>query len=274
LSRRILTQREQWPFRCGADEAAQGDPTKAAPAAAMPKSPIGTSVPKLPNTSGLPKAPSVPRGPTMPSEKQIPQKSWMDPSLPSVEAAGITDVDYSHLPGGEPLTKGVDTSGGSGGGIGGAGGGGNNGMPSSLGGGAETNSPAPASGDVNSWKQRIRTDITPQLQQRGITDPAAVDKAVNSIYQQGITESGWRDIPQAITDVNSEKGTPAQSYLQYVPSTFEHAMDLAGTPGANIHDPDAQIRGVIPLEESEGKFGPSGFSDNSGSGVGYGHGWG
>lgn len=290
MTRRILTQREQWPFRCAAPE--DSPPAAPKPPALPSNNPVTNSLPGYKPPAPGPHGPTTQLDPGKAADPQAageattpklqapfprPQKPLrpgqtgkptLPVDIPSVEAAGIEDVDYSHLPFGRPEVGNPTTQ---------SGGGGSSNAPTGTGGYGATPSaggPAPASGDEASWKARIQKDVMPQLQQRGITDPAAVQKAVDSIYQQGITESGWRDVPQAISDVNSAKGTPAQSYLQYVPSTFNRAMDLAGTPGANIHDPDAQIRGVIPLEESEGKFGPGGFSDSSGSGVGYGHGWG
>lgn len=226
----ILTQREQWPYRCAADDDDDDSPVE---------SPVSDSDNDSDQSgydlSGLKNTPSI--------NDLAAEIQFRNDKGTGTGGTGGTGTPST------PKTPGMPAT------------------PSA--GGA-----APASGDEAGWKARIQKDITPQLQSMGITDPGHISDAVNHIYNQGITESGWQDIPQAITDVNSEKGTPAQSYLQYVPSTFEHAMDLAGTPGADIHDPDAQIRGVIPLEKSEGKFGPSGFSDSSGSGVGYGHGWG
>lgn len=299
MSRRILTQREQWPFRCAApDEANEGNPVQQ-PKPAAPASPPAPTAPKMP---GLPSIPGMPKAPN-PGQLGGDYNSWqqkqqgqpLDPpghptrgqatpgdlkNLPSLEAAGISDVDYSHLPTGAPMTgfspgTGTGTGGGGQPGAGMPGAGHADGGAGGYGATPSAGGPAPAGGDAASWKARIQKDIAPQLQQRGITDPAAIDRAVNSIYTQGVTESGWRDVTESPStpDSNIAQGHPSESYLQYTQPTFDRAMGLAGTPGANIHDPDAQIRGVIPLEESEGKFGPGGFTDN-GSGVGYGHGWG
>lgn len=167
-----------------------------------------------------------------------------------------------------PFATGPGSSGGSGGSS----------APSAAGGAPapSTSGPAgpPAPGGAER-KQHIRDVVSPQFEKYHITNPQVQQHMIDQIDQQGTTESGWRDIPQAIQDVNSAKGTPAQGYMQYVPSTFNRAMELNGTPGGNIHNMDDQIRGIIPLEQSEGKIDPnSGFTDSSGSGVGFGHGWG
>lgn len=289
MSRRILTQREQWPFRIEAVGLAMPALPKmpsATPMMPTPTKPEGTVLPTgapvdqakattpgsspLPSTGGVPGAIPRPQKPFHPgaSAGDIPA------DLPSVEAAGITNVDYSHLPYGEPqnLPDKTQGGGGAGGAAGGAAAGGAAGSPAgSYGGGA--GGPAPTGGSsADAMKPRIMKDLEPQFQQHHITDPAVQQKWVDSIAQQGITESGWRDIPQAIHDVNTDKGTPAQSYLQYVPSTFDHAMDLAGVPQQqrNLHDLDQNISGVLPLEFSEG------LVDSSGNptGIGKGQGWG
>jgi hypothetical protein len=139
---------------------------------------------------------------------------------------------------------------------------------------------APASGASGGSdpqiKQKIQDVMGPQFQQYKITDPTVQQRMMDQVYQQGLTESGWRDVGQGMCDANGCPGDPgvARGPLQYVPSTLNRAMDLAGTPGGTGDVFADHIRGVLPLQMSEGKVDPSsGFTDESGSGVGFQHGW-
>jgi hypothetical protein len=286
MARHILTQREQWPFRIeavGFNLPALPKMPTPTPILPTPDKPQGTVLP-----AGQTADTNAASNPTKTAPKPVPrpQKPFhpgasaadIPADLPSVEAAGITNVDYSHLPFGEPQnlpdkSQGGGTSGGGAAGGAAAGGAAGSGAatPGSYGGGA--GGPAPSGGSTaEQMKPRIMKDLQPQFQQHHITDPAVQQKWVDAIAQQGITESGWRDVPQAINDVNSQKGTPAQSYLQYVPSTFDRAMDLAGVPKEqrNLHDLDQNISGVLPLEFSEGLVDEHGNP----TGIGHGTGWG
>jgi hypothetical protein len=69
-------------------------------------------------------------------------------------------------------------------------------------------------------------------------------------------ESGGRNIPQSIVDINTAKGTPAQGYFQIIDPTWRRYADAAGVdlreyPSAITapYSVQAQVANVIPLNQ-------------------------
>lgn len=239
MSRRILTQREQWPFRCAADETAEGDPTKPQQPAGQP--PAGSSpVP----TPGQPKIPGMPATPKLPGALGGDYNQWqqgqagspLDPpghptrgpaqpgdlkNLPSLDAAGITNVDYSHLPQGEPMTGFAPGGGAAGGGGGGSPGGG--GAAGGAGGTADGGAGGAAGGGGTPAGGVPSGNLTDALTRAGI-DPAMHGLISGFAATEGNNPSGVPTL--GFTD--GQAGSSLDGHAQALAKQIKDRQSVAG----------------------------------------------
>lgn len=194
------------------------------------------------------------RGPAQPGDLK---------NLPSVESAGISDVDYSHLPQGEPMTGFSPSSGGGGGQPGGFGGAGGSstaptGAPTGHGGPGAPSTYTP-SGGVDQWQPQIEE----ALRRNNLP---VTPEYINKVKTQVKSESSGN--PKAInnTDSNAQAGHPSQGLLQTIPGTFNQ-YHLPGD-SQDITDPQANLDSAIGYAKS--RYGPS-LMNEQGTGIGSGH---
>lgn len=117
---------------------------------------------------------------------------------------------------------------------------------------------------VESYRPMAENTFKGYIGQYGVT-PQNYKGLANQMLHQMTTESGGRNIPQQIHDVNTDKGTPAKGVLQFTDPTFNHY-----NPGGNIWDPAQQIATYPKYVFDRYGINPStGLYNHVGQGVGY-----